>query len=125
ELGADAVGDVTGAQHAADVGGNDHHLGGVVVFRDVAGEDWRGGEVVGGDGKKALDLGGVQIEGQDAVGAGVGDEIGHQLGRYGRAGGRFPVLAGIAVIGQHGGDAAGRGSAHGVDQDQQLHQMVV
>jgi len=37
----------------------------------------------------------------------------------------FAVLPGVAEVGDHRGDAARRGAAQRVDDDQQLHQMVV
>ena len=35
------------------------------------------------------------------------------------------VLPGVAEVGNHGGDAAGRGAAERVGEDQQFHQVVV
>ncbi len=67
----------------------------------------------------------MQIDGENAVGAGLGDQIGHQLGRYRRAGTDFAVLAGVTEIGDHRRDAAGRGTAQRIDHDQQFHQIVV
>ena len=46
----------------------------------VAGENGRCEEIVGGDIEKALDLAGMEIEGENAVGAGFGDQIGDELG---------------------------------------------
>jgi len=37
-------------------------------------------EVVDGDVEEALDLGGVQVHGDDVVGAGHAQHVGHQLG---------------------------------------------
>jgi hypothetical protein len=57
-----------------------------VVFRlDVARHDRRGEQVVGRDVEEALDLAGMQVERQHAVGAGLGDQVGDQLGRDRRA----------------------------------------
>ncbi len=65
-------------------------------------------EVVGRDVEEALDLPGVKVERQHAVGAGLGDQVGDQLCRDRRAAGGAPVLPGVAEIRQHGGDPAGR-----------------
>ena len=54
-----------------------------------------------------------------------GDQVGDQLGRDRRAGPGFAVLPGVAEIGDHRGDAPRRGAAQRVDDDQQLHQVVV
>ena len=125
EVDAKALGNVAGADHAADVGRDHHGVGDVVFLADVASDDWGRAQIVGRDIEEALDLRGVEIEGEDAVGPGDGDEVGDELGRDGGARCGFAVLTGIAEIGQHRGDAAGRGAAERVDQDQQLHQIVV
>ena len=87
----------------------------------------RGGvDVVDGDVEEALDLVGVQVHGEDAVDTGDLQHVGHDLGADGHArGAHATILAGIAEVGNHGSDAAGRGATQGVDQDHQLHQVVV
>ena len=77
------------------------------MILDVAHQNRSGEEIVGWDIEEALDLAGMEIEGEHAVDAGPGDEIGDKFGRYRRARTGFAVLAGIAEIGDHGGDAAG------------------
>ena len=67
----------------------------------------------------------MEIDRQHPVGARLGDQIGHQLGGNRRARADFAVLAGIAEIGDHGGDAPGRSAAQRIDHDQQFHQIVV
>jgi len=64
----------------------------------------------------------VQVHGQKPLGAGRGDQIGHQFGRNGGAGGDFTVLPRVAVVRNDGGDAACGSPLHGVDHDQELHQ---
>ena len=61
--------------------------------------------------EEALDLGGVQVHGQHPVRARGGEHVGHQLGGDGVAGLGLAVLAGIAEVGDDGGDAAGGGAA--------------
>ncbi len=67
----------------------------------------------------------MQVDGQNAVSTGMGDEVRHQLGGDRRAGAGLPVLAGIAEIGEHRGDAPGRCAPQRIDHDQQFHQMIV
>ena len=100
-------------------------LSSVVALLDVADHHRRGEQVVGRDVEEALDLAGVQVERHHAVGAGAGDQVGDELGRDRRARPGFAVLPGVAEIGDHRRDAPRRGAAQRVDDDQQLHQMVV
>ena len=93
---------------------------GVVVHEDGVAQ-----QVIHRDIEEALDLAGVQVHGQHAVGAGGGEHVGHQLGGDGIAGLGLAVLTGIAEVGDDGGDAAGAGALAGVDHDEQLHQAVV
>ena len=85
----------------------------------------RGEEIVGRNIEEALDLSGVQIDGQDAVGAGAGNEVRDQLGRDRRARPHLPVLARIAEIGNDRRDAMRRCTSKRIDHDQQLHQVIV
>ena len=121
----DALGQRPGAHHAADVGRYHHDVAHVVMGLDVAYHHRHREQVVGGDVEEALDLAGMQVERHHPVGAGLGDQVGDQLGRDRRAGGRFAILPGVAEIGQHRGDAARRGAAQRVADDQELHQIVV
>ncbi|MNU68756.1 hypothetical protein D3C71_581310 [compost metagenome] len=65
----------------------------------VAGENWCCEEIVGGDIEEALNLAGMKIEGENAVGAGFGNQIGNELGGNRGAGPGLAVLAGVTEIG--------------------------
>ena len=93
-------------------------------FGEVLDEHRRRVEVVERDVEEALDLGAVQIHGQRAVGAGDGDQVGDQLGGDRRARLVLAVLARVAEVRHHRGDAARRGALGGVEHDQQLHQVI-
>ena len=68
----------------------------------------------------------MQVHGEDAVDTGDLQHVGHDLGADGHArGAHAAVLTGVAEIGNDGGDAACRCATQGVDEDQQLHQVVV
>ena len=82
-------------------------------------------EVVHRDIKKALNLRGVQVHGQNAVGTGDRNEVCYQFcGNRVTALG-LAVLPGIAKIGDDRRNPPRRGAAHGVNHDQQFHQVVV
>ena len=125
QIGAEALRHRASPGHAANVGRNDHGVVEFVVVQNVARDDRRGIEVIRWNIEKSLDLGGMQIKRDDAVDPGLRDQIGDQLGRNGRAAGGATILPGIAEVRQHGGDAAGRGAAQRIRQDQQFHQIVV
>ena len=124
---AQLLGEGAGAGHAAHVGGDDDHLvlPAVKAVVEIVGENGVAQQIVHGDVKEALNLVGVEIHGEDPVGAGAGDQVGHQLGGDGVAGLGLAVLAGVAEVGHHGGDAAGGGPLEGIDHDEQLHEVVV
>ncbi len=65
---------------AADVGRDRRRVVVGELFLDVAHHDGSGKEIIGRNVEEALDLPGVKIERQHAVGTGTGDEIGDELG---------------------------------------------
>ena len=72
-----------------------------------------------------MDLGGVEIDGHDAVDAGGGDKMGHQGG-----GDRCPwlglaVLPGVTEVGDDQVDFLGGCPAAGVGEDKNLHEVVI
>jgi hypothetical protein len=125
EVGAEPLGDGARPKHAANVWGHDHQLGAVEPFLDVIDEDRLGVQVVERNIEEALDLTRVQVDGEDPVGAGDGDQVGYQLGRDRRPRTRLAVLSRVAEIGHHRSDAPRRAPFEGVQGDQKLHQVVV
>ncbi len=119
------LGERSCAYNAADIGRYDHQLGRGEARLDVGAHHRRAIEIVGRNIEKALDLPGVEIDRQDAVGARCGDDVGDELGRNRRARPGFAVLPGIAEIGHNRGDPARRGAFQRVDADQQFHEVVV
>ena len=67
----------------------------------------------------------MQIHRQNAVGTCAGQEIGNEFGGDRNTSFVFAVLAGIAEIGDHGGDPAGTGALEALDHDQELHEVVI
>ena len=67
----------------------------------------------------------MEIDGENPVGTGLGDQIGDQLGRDRGPATGLPVLSGIAEIGDDSGDPAGTGADQRVNADQQFHQVVI
>ncbi len=126
ELGVDPLGESARTHHAADVRRYDHHVGKLLVLRlHVSRHHGHREEVVRGDVEEALDLAGMQVHRQHAIGAGLGDHVGDELGRNGRAAGRPAVLASIAEIGDDRRDAPRRGAHERIHHDQEFHEVVV
>jgi hypothetical protein len=125
KIAIEAPGDGAGAQHAADIRGNDHHLAVLEALLDIVGKQRRGVEIIDRNIEKPLNLPGMQIHRQHPVGTRLGDQIGHQLGgnRCSRAG--FAVLPRIAEIRDHRRHAPGGAAPQRIQRDQQLHQIVI
>ncbi len=87
-------------------------------------EHRRGVQVVHRDVEEALELVRVEIHREHAVGARGADEVGHQLGADRDPRLVLTVLPGVAEVGDHGRDAGGAGPARGVDQQQQLDEVL-
>ncbi len=81
--------------------------------------------MVHGPVEEALDLGGVEVDGEDAVGPGALEQVGHEARRYGLAPAVLLVLARVRVERQHDGDALGRAALERVDHDERLHDPFV
>ena len=92
---------------------------------EVLGQHEHRGHVVDRDLEEALDLAGVEIHREHAVGPGRLEHPRHQPRADRLARGRLLVLARVAVPGRYGDDAVGRGADGGVDHHHQLHQRVV
>ena len=78
-------------------------------LQEVLVEHRRRVEVIDRHVEKALNLGGVQVHRQHAVGPGPRDEIGHELGRDRHAAFVLAVLPGVAEVRNDGGDPLGAG----------------
>ncbi len=118
------LGEVARAAQRPDVR-RDHDGIGDGTRLKVINEKSEGRQLVNGDGKKALKLLGVQVEGDDPVGACRLDQIGDQARRDRDARLILFVGAAIAVERHHDRDAARRVALQRVDEDQQLHQVIV
>ena len=78
---AEAVREPAGELAAAGVGRDDRDRSPAIVAREVLGEQRHRGEVVDREVEEALDLAGVQVDGDDAVGAGDGEQVGERAAR--------------------------------------------
>ena len=78
-----------------------------------------------GDIEKPLDGIGVEVQAHHAMRSRRLEQVGNQFGRDGFAGQRLLLLAGIAVVGQNGGDAPRTGAAQGVYGGEQHHEIGV
>ena len=119
------LGERTRADHAADIGADHHQILIAVARLDIRRHHRRGVEIVGRDVEKALDLAGMQIDREHAVGPCFGDQIGDQLGRDRGPRPGLAVLPCVAEIGHNCGDPPGRCAPQRIDADQQFHQIVI
>ena len=83
------------------------------------------GEVVDREVEEALDLAGVQVDGDDAVGARGGEHVGDEARGDRLAALGLAVLARVSVERADRGDALRRRALRRVDHDQLLHEQVV
>lgn len=75
--------------------------------------------------EEALDLATVEVDSDDAVGTHGLDELGDSGSRDGDTWLGLTVLTGITVVGHDGGDALGRGETQCVDEEEELHEVLV
>ena len=118
ERRVDPLREGAGAHDAADVGRYHHDLRQIEALADVAHHHRRGVEIVGGNVEEALNLAGVEIDGEHAVGARIGDQIGDELRGDRRARPRLAILPRVAEVRHHRGDAPRRRAPERVDYDQ-------
>ena len=110
--------------HAARIRRDDRQIG-QIQLAEVAHQHRAGEEVIDGNIEEALNLGGVQIDKQGAIGACGRQQVGDELGADGYARAVFAILAGVAVVGHHHRDPGRRGPLERIDHHQQLHQVLV
>ena len=126
EAATEHIGQLLGGFGTTHVGGDDNQVVGVEVHVVVVlAEQRQCGQVVNRDIEEALDLALVQVEGDDAVDTGALEQVGDEAGGNGLARAGLAVLAGIAVVGDDGGDGAGGCALGSVGGDEQLHEHVV
>ena len=113
-----------GAFHAAGIGRNDDRIA-FHGFTQGGEHDRRGEKVINGAVEEALDLSGVEIDGDKALGACDHDAVGNQLGADGCPRANLAILAGISVIRHNGGDAAGRSALQGIAHEAELDEVAV
>jgi hypothetical protein len=75
--------------------------------------------------EEPLDLRSVQVHCEDAVDSGGGEKVGHQFRGDWNAWLIFPVLPCISKKRHHGCDPLCAGASRRVNQDEQLHDVVV
>ena len=95
------------------------------LVEEVLGQHRARDQVVDRDLEEALDLAGVQVHREHAVGAGGLQHARHEPGGDRLARQRLLVLARVAVPGRDGDDPVRRGALGRVDHQQQLHQVAV
>jgi len=126
ETGAEALRECAGALDATGIGRHhDRLVAAEAEHAELLDQHGHRVEVVERDVEEALDLAGVEIHRERAIGAGGGDEVRDQLRRDRRAGLRLAVLPRVPEVRDDRDDAAGAGTLERVDRDQELHQRFV
>ena len=104
---------------------DDDFIAGESAADEVIVDDWSGVQVIDGNVEETLDLCGVQIHGEDAIGAGSSDQVRNQFRGDWHAPFVFAILSCVAKVWNHGGDPLGTGTLAAIDHRQQLNQVVV
>ena len=91
----------------------------------MADEDRLRVQMIHGDVEESLDLSGMEVHGNHAIGTSGGDKIGHELGANGSAALMFLILAGVAEVGHYGGDPSGGGPTDTVEHDKELDHVII
>ncbi len=107
------------------VGRNHHEIPGGFLFLQVFAHQRQRGNIICRYIEESLDLGGMQVHGDDPVSPGTFQQTGHQTGCDRLSGLGFPVLSGIAEIRNHGIDGPGGRTLGGINGNQQLHEVVI
>ena len=123
ERGVQALGKAAGHLRRTHVGGDDDEIL-QLLLAVMRGEDRRRVQMVHRDVEEPLQLMRVEVDTEHAVGAGAHDHVRDELRTDRDARLILTVLAGIAVVREHAGDARGRRAARGVDQQQQLQHVL-
>jgi hypothetical protein len=110
--------------HAARIRRN-HRQVGQIQLLEIAHQHRAGKDVIDGNIEEALDLRGVQVDKQRAVGACRRQQVGDELGADGHARAVFAILAGVPVVGNHHRDPGRRGPLERIDHNEQFHQVLV
>ena len=124
EGGSHFLREMAGAFHAASIGGDNDEVG-QIQLTEVADEHGTGEHVVDRDVEEALNLRGVEIDKESAIGAGGGKQISNELGADGDAGTVFAILAGVSIVRNDRSNAGRRGAFEGIDHDEQLDEVLI
>ena len=126
ELGLDHLGEADGHLRPPGIRRDgDDVLPRQAEILEVAREERQSSHVVDRDREEALDLPGVQVHRQHAVGAGQLDHVGDQARRDRLTRLGLAVLARVREEWNHSRDALRRGELGGLDHEQQLHDVAV
>ena len=82
-------------------------------------------QVIDGNIEEPLNLRGMKIETENAVGPGGREQISDELGADRHPAHILAVLASVAEVGNHRRDARGAGPFERIENDEQLHQVMI
>src|SRR5919107_2252148 len=125
ERGTEPVRPLVGLADPAGVRRDDREVRPVDPAADVLGQQRQRPQVVDRPVEVALDLGGVQVDADQAVGTGGLEQVGHQPGRDRLPAAVLLVLPGVAVERHDAADPLGRRALERVGHQQLLHDPLV
>ena len=122
---AEGVSPLLSGLHTAGIRGHNNGVSHVVVLLDVVGEDRHGVHVIHRAVEEALNLVGVEVDSNDAVGTCDLEEVGDEASGDGLAAAVLLVLASVGVEGHDRGDALCRATLQRIDHDELFHDVFV
>ena len=111
---------------ATDIGRHDAHFFGIdTLILEIIHENRHSGHMVHRNVEEALDCILVQVNGNEVIGTGDGNEVGNELCRDGLARGGLALLTGVAVVRDDSRNGAGACALGRIDHDEHFHERIV
>ena len=126
DIAAELALELLSGLRATHIGRYDAHFFGIdALVLEIVHENRHGGHMVHRNVEETLDCVLMQIDGDDVIGAGNGDEVSNELCRDGLARSGLALLAGVAVMRDDGGNGAGACTLGRINHDEHFHERIV